>query len=315
MSKCPLCQQDGSSTQDRDYGDKILFDCHKCGRFEISRSAVTVLENRHVQQNSEEAARLSHALFASRIQDEHLPMISTSTLDEFLESPLPNPHERADNFVEYLGREAGANPGAWIDLDHEKIASAIGGLNGTDTQYCVSELTRLELVKIDSSHRAALTLQGWARFDELRKTNIDSRRAFMAMPFNNSLLDSLFHDFFKPAVRQTGFDLYRIDENPPAGSIDDRLRVEIRRSRFLIAELTDDNSGAYWEAGFAEGLERPVIYTCSNEFFDDKGTHFDTNHCHTIIWDPNDLQDAAVRLKATIRATLPAEAMLEDGPT
>jgi hypothetical protein len=36
--------------------------------------------------------------------------------------------------------------------------------------------------------------------------------------------------------------------------------------------------------------------------------HFDTNHPLTVIWDPENLQDAATRLTATIRATLPAEA-------
>ena len=40
------------------------------------------------------------------------------------------------------------------------------------------------------------------------------------------------------------------------------MLVEIRRARFLLAELTGDNSGVYWEAGYATGLGRPVFYTC-----------------------------------------------------
>jgi hypothetical protein len=40
--------------------------------------------------------------------------------------------------------------------------------------------------------------------------------------------------------------------------------------------------------------------------------HFDTNHHLTVIWDPENLQDAAARLTATIRATLPAEAQMTD---
>jgi nucleoside 2-deoxyribosyltransferase len=59
-----------------------------------------------------------------------------------------------------------------------------------------------------------------------------------------------------------GFKLTRLDDDPKAGIIDDRLRVEIRTSRFLIADLTHENRGAYWEAGFAEGDGKPVIYTC-----------------------------------------------------
>jgi nucleoside 2-deoxyribosyltransferase len=44
--------------------------------------------------------------------------------------------------------------------------------------------------------------------------------------------------------------------------IDDQMRVALRTSRFVVADLTRGNRGAYWEAGFAEGLGRPVIYTC-----------------------------------------------------
>ena len=45
-----------------------------------------------------------------------------------------------------------------------------------------------------------------------------------------------------------------------------------------------DNSGAYWEAGFAEGLGRPVIYTCEKRYFDEHKTHIDANHSLTIVW-------------------------------
>ena len=101
----------------------------------------------------------------------------------------------------------------------------------------------------------------------------------------------------------------RLDDDPRAGLIDDRLRVEIRACRFLIADLSHANKGAYWEAGYAEGLGKPVIYTCDNTVFDDPENpnkpHFDTNHHLTITWDREKPQEAAEKLKATIRATFP----------
>jgi hypothetical protein len=92
------------------------------------------------------------------------------------------------------------------------------------------------------------------------------------------------------------------------------MRVAIRRARFTIAELTLANKGAYWEAGFAEGLNRPVIYTCERSYFDNAETkpHFDINHCSTIIWKENELDTAGEELKARIRATLPDEAKIYD---
>ena len=132
------------------------------------------------------------------------------------------------------------------------------------------------------------------------------------MKYGDSELDRIVREYFRPAVVSTGFELYRLDDIPKAGLIDDRLRVEIRTSRFLISDLTHENAGAYWEAGFAEGLGKPVIYTCEKAKFDSYKTHFDTNHHLTVIWDKEKPELANEQLKATIRATLPDEAKLTD---
>ena len=92
----------------------------------------------------------------------------------------------------------------------------------------------------------------------------------MAMQYNNSVLDRIVRDYFRPAVEQTGFKLLQLDDRPEAGLIDARLRNEIRNCRFLIADLSHANAGSYWEAGYAEGLGKPVIYTCEQSVFDGK---------------------------------------------
>ena len=134
----------------------------------------------------------------------------------------------------------------------------------------------------------------------------------MAMAFGDDELDKFVDLYFKKAALDAGFRLYRLDDEPKAGLIDDRLRVEIRTSRFLISDLSHENSGAYWEAGFAEGLGKPVIYTCEESKFEKDKTHFDTNHHLTVIWNKDNPKAAVEALKATIRATLPDEAKLND---
>ena len=89
------------------------------------------------------------------------------------------------------------------------------------------------------------------------------------------------------------------------------MREEIQNAELVVADLTHDNPGAYWEAGYAEGLGKPVIYTCEKTKFEQQKTHFDTNHLLTIQWDPENPAKAAEELKATIRATLPHLAKLQ----
>ena len=157
-----------------------------------------------------------------------------------------------------------------------------------------------------------LTMAGWQRYEALKHAQVESRTALMAMKFGEDELNQVVNDWFKPAVKAADFELRILTDGQPAGLIDDQLRVALRTVRFVIADLTHGSNGAYWEAGFAEGLGRPVIYTCRKEEWGANKSHFDTSHLNTIIWDPENLQDAAVRLKATIRATLPAEAKMTD---
>lgn len=162
--------------------------------------------------------------------------------------------------------------------------------------------------------RLRLTMNGWERYTELKRTNLQSRTAFMAMKFGDAALNRVIRECFKPAVIRTGFELRLLTDEQPAGLIDDQMRAAILSARFLIADLTHGSFGAYWEAGFAEGLGLPVIYTCEAARWATSQTHFDTNHMHTIIWDESKLKEAGDALTATIRATLRAEAkQVDDG--
>jgi hypothetical protein len=123
-------------------------------------------------------------------------------------------------------------------------------------------------------------------------------------------LDKIYKEISQPAVYRTGFELKTVTQR--AGLIDDHIRVDIRRSRFLISELTGGNQGAYWEAGFAEGLGKRVVYTCEKSYFDNPKTkpHFDANHYSHVIWEEGHLsEEAAEELIARARASIPAAKM------
>ena len=73
---------------------------------------------------------------------------------------------------------------------------------------------------------------------------------------------------------------------------------------FVISDLTHDNHEAYWEAGYAEDLGKPVVYICNKEKFENVGTHFDVNHCTTIAWSTEGSDEFCSRLIATLRRSL-----------
>ena len=150
-----------------------------------------------------------------------------------------------------------------------------------------------------------LTFEGWKRYEAEKQRQFEGNHGFVAMQFDDPNLDSLVNDIVKPTVeKETGYKLIDMRDVSRAGVIDNIMRTQIRDAAFVIADLTHDNSGAYWEAGYAEGLGKPVIYICEKDKFDGQKTHFDTNHCTTIPWSRGDEEAFCQELIATLRRSL-----------
>ena len=138
-----------------------------------------------------------------------------------------------------------------------------------------------------------------------RRGKVAGNYGFVAFSFGNAQLDGLLKDTVKPGLRETlGFDLVDMRDVATAGVIDNIMRAQIRDAAFILADLTDDNPGAYWEAGFAEGLGKAVIYLCESAKFEDARTHFDTNHCTTVIWNLSSSDLFMKELISTVRRSL-----------
>jgi hypothetical protein len=322
--KCPICYVETLTTEQH-REDATYCECPRCVRYALTGTAKAVLAS-SASFDKIARAKLSHSVnrMASGGQ---WPKLSSDLIQSILKDPtaLPLPSEQLDNLIAWLGK-AQPDPGSRAQPTSSAIA-AVGALDENGLGYIASQAVDQGLID-GNVNRASyldgrdlygltplqLTISGWDRFETLRQRYSKARIAFMAMPFGIAELDQLYHDHFYKAVGATGFTLKRLDENQPAGLIDDRLRVEIRQCRFLIADLTHGNAGAYWESGYAEGLGKPVIYTCEKSAFDDRktGPHFDTNHHLTVVWDARSLDGAMNKLKATIRATLPDEAIFSD---
>jgi len=245
--------------------------------------------------------------------------LNTYTVDEILKRPLPTPREQADLFIRWLAENI-EGPGEIVSVESATHRSIIGAKTDEGFGLVLRHLFEAGLVQGNLNEAMSqpdtadvtLSFEGWDYYEELRRGGATYRKGFIAMKFGDPILDRLLVEILKPCAIQAGFELFRLDDTPKAGLIDDRLRVEIQSSDFLVADLTHDNPGAYWEAGYAEGLGKPVIYICEKEKFETAKTHFDTNHHLTIVWDKDNLQKAGEDMKATIRATLPQLAKQED---
>jgi len=294
-----------------DFGRPEFVNCTACGQFSISRIAIDDLNLPF--REPKRRALASHLV--RKMQGQGKPPFLTDQFFASLSSrSLPSPIEAADNLLLWLAEKADGKPGATIDFDYSLplLIATVGVADSADVKWLTETLASngwIDGLKSSSGRSIShLTLKGWNRVDQLRHAQIASRFAFFARRFSNPELDNIFEGCLRPAVKQTGYELRTVVQK--AGLIDSVIEDEIRRCRFLLADLSDDNAGAYWESGFAEGLGKPVIYICKADKMEN--VHFDTNHRHTIPWDLSQLDETAKKLQAVIRNTLLGDAKPSD---
>ncbi len=301
--------------------DVTRYECPRCGAFALSRVADDDLPAM-LKASPIRRSLMSHALRRmQRPNTSRVPIIKSDELPSFWKSErLPTPQKQTDALITWIGDHQPTSFD-FAEIHRAALAATIGlQISGHDDSggfaWLNSQLEPMRLYEFPARGNNVLalklTMAGWEKHELLRKTNIESRTAFMAMKFDDGELNRVVDECFRVAVRRTGFELRVLTDQQPAGIIDDQMRAAILSSRFVIADLTHSSRGAYWEAGFGEGLGLPVIYTCKESVWRDEQTHFDTNHLVTRTWDLADLEKAEDELAATIRATLRAEAKQTD---
>jgi hypothetical protein len=315
---CPVCRNadDGYCATIPTTGDRVGFDCERCGRYEISDTA---LADEYIRANSKISkvtrAALSHAL-RTRFRKGEL-ITSTWLAENLAKLKLPSPAQQVANLVRIIGDRkelTGEDTINWSPLIAE-----VGSLDSAQFHSLLRELTDRNLIanrgsaKISpyrnggelSTSRYDLTLDGWQSYEKEKRGGFSGRYGFLALKFGDGVLDPFVNDVLKPVVKsRLGYEVRDMRDVGRAGLIDNIMREQIRDSAFVIVDLTHDNAGAYWEGGYAEGLAKPVIYICEQSKFEAAKSHFDTNHSTTVPWSPQKPEEFKKELIATLRRSL-----------
>lgn len=157
----------------------------------------------------------------------------------------------------------------------------------------------------DRMQKLRITPSGWARFDELtRGKNSPNNPVFVAMWFggkqNRTEMTKLWEIAIRPAVKDSGYKVKRADSDEHNEYIMDKIRADIRKAPFVVSDLSNQNQGVYYEAGFAAGLGLEVVYCCP--ITEKLPVHFDVAQINRILYeDAEDLRKKlAVRIQGSI---------------
>ena len=298
--RCPIWQTPcGISTSPDGFNVRSL---RAGGDYIISGSALAMLQNGYELENPQKV-KLSRWIYEHNLLRE-IPDIGSGILKQVKDWNMPPVSMQMDYLLKFLESKTSVI-GASVrfqEVSNEMLAATLLEKEG-QLRYMIEQLQEMGLVDGESYTAPRITIAGYRRLEELRGIQASSDQAFVAMWLDDSM-DKAWQEGFKPGIEEAGYKPLRIDRKEHNNKIDDEIVAEIRRSRFLIADFTSEpekaRGGVYYEAGFAKGLNIPVIFTCREDRLED--VHFDTRQFNHIVWvNPEDLRKKlADRISATV---------------
>ena len=280
--------------------------CERCGKYQIAR-----LETKEwmAEPYIKERRYLLSALTRRRTDNEEKPFLihdCVKTKQAFIEqieslAPADTDIQRKVHLIvqyiakksQYVGFEFMLNPHMHYPIAYCKTPE--------EFIYYLKHIADAGLAKVNGQYIVSLSVKGWEMLATGRMENVESNQAFIAMWFD-AKMNNAFMNGIKPLKEETGFEMLRIDMNQFNGKICDEIVANIRRSRFLIADVTGHRGGVYFEAGYAMGLGIPVIWTCKDNKKEKDKLHFDTRQYKYIFW--KNAKDLKKQLLDRIQATI-----------
>jgi hypothetical protein len=258
--------------------------CPRCGAYSISGSLIASLTS-----DPEKIAKLSGWI---REQNDYgnNPELTSYNIDKILANPNPLYSERVDRFLLKCAKTTDFRPGH-VSLSEPEFIATIYGKNSSDLFDVLTYLEKKSYITNITTGDFRLSIEGMMRVDELMAKNPMSRQAFVAMWFSEDM-NSAFSDGFDPAIRAAGYIPVRVDKVEHANDINDEIIVQIKRSRFVVSDMTGHRNGCYFEAGYAMGLGLPVILTCRHDHKDE--LHFDLRQFNCLEWSDFDMLKQAL---------------------
>lgn len=303
-SSCPVCDslcfQDSNS-----FGDTLII-CPICGKFRFGSTAELYFRDirdrrNHLSYKVSYFLRSVSERALGKRDNKFFPIYTHSDIESMTEARDPSVREKLQILLIYL---AGLTmyPGQQILFDSKHDYSVLCAKNPAEATFYQPALEEQGLLSAvttaDLSRPCWLTASGWQELERIQQLGAESSYGFIAMWFDHS--QDAVKLTIESAIKNSGYVPIRIDQKEHVNRIDDEMIAQIRQSKFLVADLTGQRNGVYFEAGFMLGLGRPVIWLCHEA--DLENVHFDARQYNTINYQSD--EELKSRLQNRIEAIL-----------
>lgn len=301
-TKCFLC---GTNCNSSTKNDVFFYQCPACSEYGITEEASRVLKQDKHKYSFIIKERSLKGFGTIIITDgldgniEPIPCISLDSIVSLFPKSASEIMNRVllnlGNSVEYPGDTITINENSKILLFSRDLANM---------NYFLTQLHELHYVSYSRGYpfgELIITAQGWEKIEKLNSAKGSLNQVFVAMWFDDSM-ERAYNEGIKKTLDELKYTPIRIKDKEHNDKICDQIISEIRKSKFAVCDFTGHRGGVYFEAGFAMGLGRPVIWTCRKDDIDN--AHFDTRQYNHIVWENE--KELYEKLKNRIEATIPS---------
>ena len=167
---CPVCQGETVFHGESDYGERRRFSCLRCGKFEVTRTALSMLAGR-LDGVENRYARLSHAIRRREDEREEWFLVTSANIDELVDSPLPDITSQCGSLVRWAARTLGDDKLGTVTLPKlEHLAAVVGTVDGSRVDRLLRHAVDQGLIDLNEGRELALTHRGWEIADPSNTT-------------------------------------------------------------------------------------------------------------------------------------------------
>lgn len=297
---CPICGSETPPFSSVDTPPSSGVNCPRCGLFAMTLDAVFLgCDNWTARQK---------ANLSSWVREHQNERITMGRLQQLKGIPTPSYGERKRKLLLFFQQHS-KTLGQYMDLDPRTMDALIASTWCEDSREAGFLLGGLEIDALAEKRAGSQWRLTAKSYDYLAQLDVNpaSQIGFCAMWFDETV-SFLWDKAIEQAIRDAGYQPLRIDRKEHLNRIDDEIFADIRRSRFVIADFTHGENGVrggvYFEAGFAQGLGLPVIWTCREDILSEDKLHFDIRQYNFLEWAAENLDDFKDRLQKRIEANL-----------
>ncbi|HHT9115178.1 MAG TPA: hypothetical protein ACFYEL_01785 [Candidatus Wunengus californicus] len=151
-------------------------------------------------------------------------------------------------------------------------------------------------LKVDYDEDTQSPIPGTEHLLQMSRGLVNDKFVFVVMPFADEFRN-IYELGIKKAIEAGGNTCGRVDEEIFLGGIMDKIRENIAKARFIVADISVYNPNVYYELGLAEGMQKDIIMLTSNV----DTLPFDLKHKRVIPYNPNNINQLKIDLENNLR--------------